>query len=91
MAKKARKLGGAKTYGSRYGRNLRNKVAAIRKLTSQRSKCPYCHFVAVKRIAPGIFTCRKCDAKFSGKAYTPAKQVIITIAPAKEAPMEAKE
>lgn len=81
MAKKARRLGAGKTYGSRYGRNLRNKVAIIKKITSARSKCPYCNFVAVKRVATGIFHCRKCEAKFTGKAYAPAKKIVVTTAP----------
>jgi len=78
MAAKKRRLGGAKTYGARYGRNLRERVAAIRKLTSRKSKCPYCNYIGVKRVASGIFHCSKCDTKFAGKAYAPAKQVVVS-------------
>ncbi|MCH7552147.1 50S ribosomal protein L37ae [Patescibacteria group bacterium] len=90
MAKKGR-LGGAKTWGARYGRNLREKVAAIRAITKSKSKCPYCAYFTVKRQAVGIFYCSKCDAKFAGKAYAPAKTITLRAKIATEAAVEAEE
>lgn len=89
MAKK-QSLGGAKTWGARYGRRLRERVAAIKKLTSAKSKCPYCHYDAVRRLATGIFFCKKCEAKFAGKAYAPAKSISIRAKVATEATVEAE-
>ena len=90
MAKKG-KLGGAKTWGARYGRKLREKVASIRAITSSKSKCPYCAYFAVRRQAVGIFYCTKCDAKFAGKAYAPAKSITLRAKIATEAAVEAEE
>lgn len=39
--------------------------------------CPYCSRVQVKRIAVGIWHCRKCGKKFTGKAYAPVHMVVI--------------
>ena len=57
-------------FKARYGRKTRKKFAEIE--TQQRNlyKCPYCNYVKVKRIAVGIWYCRKCGAKFAGQAYT---------------------
>ena len=83
---KIEKLGSAKRFGARYGRKPKYEFAKIEKEQRKRHKCPYCNNVAVKRIAMGIWHCRKCDAKFTGKAYTVAKPIL-----AAEAVPEEKE
>jgi len=85
------RLGGAKTFGARYGRTLRDRVASIRALTKQRNKCPYCNYSSVKRLATGIFYCKKCNTKFAGRAYAPAKQIVVRTTVATEEIVEAKE
>jgi len=40
-------------------------------------KCPYCNKIKVKRVALGIWQCKKCNAKFAGKAYSISKKIII--------------
>ncbi|HLD02541.1 MAG TPA: 50S ribosomal protein L37ae [Candidatus Nanoarchaeia archaeon] len=63
------KTASTKRFGARYGAPLRKKVGAIEARYRSRQKCPYCRKIGVKRIAAGIWECRKCDAKFTGKAY----------------------
>jgi len=69
------KLGSAKRFGSRYGSKPKHKFAKIEKEHRKKHKCPYCNKVAVKRVAVGIWHCRKCNSKFTGKAYTISKTI----------------
>ena len=78
------KLGSAKRFGARYGSKPKHKFAKIEREQRKRHKCPYCNTVGVKRIVMGIWHCRKCDAKFTGKAYTIAEPVILTETAAEE-------
>ena len=64
-----KKVSSAGRFGVRYGRKIRQKVIAVEKLQRKRQKCPYCLKSSAKRLAKGIFECRKCSAKFTGKAY----------------------
>ena len=70
------KLKSVKRFGARYGRKLKLKLSKIEEEQKKLHKCPYCHKIAVKRIAVGIWHCRKCNAKFTGKAYSVSKQII---------------
>ena len=70
------KLGSVKRFGARYGRKLKLKLSKIESEQRKLHKCPYCNKIAVKRMAVGIWHCRKCDAKFSGKAYSVSKTII---------------
>ena len=65
-----RKTGSAGRFGVRYGKTIREKVAKIEKKQRKKQICPYCKKQAVKRISMGIFKCKKCEIKFTGKAYT---------------------
>tara|TARA_Y100000310_G_C20323891_1_gene642044 strand:+ start:403 stop:615 length:213 start_codon:yes stop_codon:yes gene_type:complete len=65
----AKKLGSAARFGARYGKKLKTKIWNVEKVQRKTQKCPYCSRLAVKRLAMGIFTCNKCDAKFTGFAY----------------------
>jgi len=76
-----KKLGSVKRFGSRYGRTVRHKVASIEAEQRKLHKCPYCHFDRVKRQSVGIWQCRKCNAKFAGKAYTIGKTTKVTEEP----------
>ena len=66
-----KKIGTAGKFGARYGRRLKKKVAEIEKKLKQWHKCPYCRKLKVKREASGIWVCRSCKSKFTGKAYLP--------------------
>jgi large subunit ribosomal protein L37Ae len=66
-----KKVGSAGRFGARYGRKVRHRVSAIEKKQKKWHKCPYCGKERVKRIFIGIWGCRACGAKFTGKAYVP--------------------
>ncbi len=73
---KVEKLGSAKRFGARYGSKPKHKFAKIEKEQRKKHKCPYCNKIQVKRVAMGIWHCRKCNSKFTGKAYTIAKPIV---------------
>ncbi len=64
------KVGTAGRFGPRYGRKIRHIVSEIEKKLRSWHKCPYCKKLRVKRISSGIWECRTCNTKFTGKAYT---------------------
>ena len=63
------KLGSAARYGARYGKRLKAKILTVEQLQKRPQKCPYCNHLSAKRVALGIFVCKKCDVKFTGLAY----------------------
>jgi len=69
------KLGSAKRFGARYGSKTKHKFAKIEKEQRKRHKCPYCNNLKVKRVAMGIWHCKKCNSKFTGKAYSITKAI----------------
>ncbi len=78
------RLGSVKRFGVRYGRKPKLKFSKIETEQRMLHKCPYCSKIAVKRIAAGIWNCRKCGAKFTGKAYSISKSIITKEAPVAE-------
>ena len=56
-------------FGARYGRRIKDLFYSIEKEEKQKHKCPYCTYKQTKRVAKGIFVCKKCKSKFTGKAY----------------------
>lgn len=64
-----------KRFGARYGRKLKERFGKIDMEQRKKQKCPYCSAVKVKRIAVGIWKCKKCNAKFAGKAYSVTKKI----------------
>ena len=74
--KSEEKLGSVKRFGARYGRKPKLKFSKIETEQRKLHKCPYCSKTAVKRMALGIWNCRKCNAKFAGKAYSVSKIII---------------
>ncbi|MBW2996365.1 50S ribosomal protein L37ae [Candidatus Woesearchaeota archaeon] len=75
MAEK-KKLGSVKRFGARYGRRVKHKLAEIEAVQRGKHICPYCRAQRVKRVAAGIWECRKCESKFTGKAYSVKKSII---------------
>ena len=86
-------LGSVKRFGARYGRKLKLKFSKIETEQRKLHKCPYCNKTAVKRVAVGIWHCRKCNATFTGKAYSVSKKILTkeTIEMAEEEPETLKE
>ena len=89
MAKTVTGLTSAKRFGARYGRRIKELFEHAERLQRKRHVCPYCHAEKVKRIAAGIWSCRKCLATFTGKAYVPYEKTrTVTSAEGKEEPVE---
>ncbi len=74
MAKIKKGLGSIKRFGPRYGRTVKLKLAKIEGEQRKKHKCPYCNSLTVKRVSSGIWYCKKCNSKFTGKAYTLSKK-----------------
>ena len=67
-----KKIGSAGRFGPRYGRKLKKKIIKVEKVQRAKHTCQFCHKAGgVKRLAVGIWYCKKCSSKFAGKAYTP--------------------
>ncbi len=70
MAEKDIGLGPVKRFGTRYGRTVKVKRAAVETLQKKSTKCPYCNKNKVIRKSKGIWHCTKCKNTFAGQAYT---------------------
>lgn len=66
---KTKVVGSAGRFGPRYGLRIRSKITKVEKEQKAPQECPYCLRKVVKRLAPGIWQCKKCDSKFAGSAY----------------------
>ena len=83
-----------KRFGPRYGRRLKEKVAEIEAGYRKKNKCPYCGKINVKRVALGIWFCKSCNSKFTGKAYSLSKKTLtkpINVKPKKKIEKESSE
>ncbi len=69
--KKARHAG---RFGAGYGTRVRKKLNTIEDLQRKKQVCPHCKKQGVKRLASGIWNCKKCNKKFTGHAYYLEKQ-----------------
>lgn len=56
--------------GPGYGKKIRKKVNEIEKKSSKKYKCPSCSRIAVKRVSPGVWQCKKCQKKYASGTYT---------------------
>jgi large subunit ribosomal protein L37Ae len=63
-------LGSIKRFGARYGRTVKHKLAKAEAPLKKFQVCPFCKALKVKRVSAGVWQCRKCGAKYAGKAYT---------------------
>ena len=72
-----KRYGAAKRFGARYGRRLKQKYAEVEALHKQKYSCPYCSYKQAKRLASGIWQCKKCSSKFTSRAYQVSKKIVI--------------
>ena len=75
MAKKSG-VGSVKRYGPRYGRRVKHKLAKVEAVQKSKQSCPYCSAKKIKRLSTGIWECKKCNSKFTGRAYSVKKIAI---------------
>lgn len=68
---KTAKVKTAGRFGSRYGVGIRKRLIKVETAQKKKHRCPECGFPRVKRLAAGIYICKKCNARFAGGAYTP--------------------
>ncbi|MFH1473533.1 MAG: 50S ribosomal protein L37ae [Candidatus Aenigmatarchaeota archaeon] len=66
-----KKVGSTGRYGVRYGTKGKKIIAKVEKKAREKRTCPYCERSVLKRIASGIWYCKKCKTKFAGGAYFP--------------------
>ncbi|MFA5125448.1 MAG: 50S ribosomal protein L37ae [archaeon] len=74
-----KKVGTTGRFSSRYGVGIKKRVLAVERKANLPINCPFCGFAKIKRVAPGLYGCRKCEAKFTGGAYEPQTLVGKTI------------
>ncbi|MAG02666.1 50S ribosomal protein L37ae [Candidatus Pacearchaeota archaeon] len=65
---RTKKVKAAGRFGARYGTRVRKKIAQVESTQRTKQECSFCKGTA-KRIAAGIWQCKKCDKKFTGHAY----------------------
>ncbi|HZE77257.1 MAG TPA: 50S ribosomal protein L37 [Nitrososphaeraceae archaeon] len=55
--------------GIKFGATVRKRYGTVYRTLKQKRKCPSCGSQRFRRIASGIWYCRKCDYKVAGGAY----------------------
>ena len=70
MAKRTKKVGICGKYGTRYGATLRKDVKKIEISQHATYVSPFCGKNSVKRMATGIWKCKRTNKKIAGGAYT---------------------
>jgi len=66
-----KKVGSAGRFGVRYGRKIRKRVADVEVIQKAKHECPGCGKMILKRTSQGVYECKKCGSKFTGRAYYP--------------------
>jgi large subunit ribosomal protein L37Ae len=70
---RTKKVKSAGRFGTRYGRNVRTKIAQVETIQRKKQFCIFCTGVA-KRLSKGIWQCKKCGKKFASHTYYLAKK-----------------
>jgi len=69
MSQRTKKVGPTGWMGPRYGIRIRRRVVEIDRVRRSPSTCPRCATVTMRRVASGIFECRRCGTRFASNAY----------------------
>ncbi len=64
-----KKVGSTGRFKGRYGVGIKKRVLKVENKAKELGACSFCGFDKIKRVAAGLFVCRKCGAKFTGGAY----------------------
>jgi large subunit ribosomal protein L37Ae len=64
-----KKVGAAGRFGVRYGLTVKEKWLEVEKKRKKRQKCLFCNKLGCKRLAKGLWECKKCGKKFTAGAY----------------------
>jgi large subunit ribosomal protein L37Ae len=68
---RTKKVGPLGRYGVRYGVGIKKRYLELEKELRKKKACPNCSKLGLKRVAAGVWECKKCGHKFSGGAYKP--------------------
>ena len=71
MSRRTQKVGLGARFGPRYGVSVRRRATAVIKRLKQSYTCPVCQYQKVKRVAAGVWNCKKCDHTFAGGVWEP--------------------
>lgn len=71
MSRRTKKVKISGRLGPRYGIRIRKGIKNIETVQRAKHECPQCKHIKVKRVAAGIWQCRKCNYKYAGGAYVP--------------------
>ena len=71
MSRRTQKVGIGARFGPRYGVSVRRRATSVLKRVRQSYTCPVCQYQKVKRVAAGVWTCKKCDHTFAGGVWEP--------------------
>ena len=69
MAKRTKKVGICGKYGTRYGATLRKVVKKFEISQHATYVSPFCGKNSIKRVATGIWKCKRTGKKIAGGAY----------------------
>lgn len=70
MGRKTKKVKSAGKFGAGYGTNVRKNFNAIEETQRKRQSSPFYPKSQAKRIAAGIWKCKKTGKIFAGPAYS---------------------
>ena len=66
---RTKKVKSAGRFGPRYGLKVRERLKSIEEKQRKKQECPFCKKKTLKRVASGIWECKKCGKKFASNAY----------------------
>lgn len=79
MARRTKKVGIIGKYGVRYGCAARKQIKKMEISQHSKYESPFCGKRSVKRVAVGIWKCKKTGKTFAGGAWTPTTAAAVTV------------